>query len=193
MLVILRDGKDVVASQQERLGRFYSINRGADHWSSSAQKALSLALKYPDNVKIVRYELLVRNFNHTIQDILTFIQLNANEYDYSAITKSSTDSYLSESTEIPAFEDISYQSASGLKGTDFSTEKFTRDSGYIALTKPQIDDEINILPYRKLQVASPLFDGTGKAKYLSVRDKLILQRNIIFSTMMNFMGYTIQA
>jgi hypothetical protein len=192
MLVILRDGKDVVASQQERLGRFYSINRGADHWSSSAQKALSLALKYPDNVKIVRYELLVRNFNHTIQDILTFIQLNANEYDYSAITKSSTDSYLSESTEIPAFEDISYQSASGLKGTDFSTEKFTRDSGYIALTKPQIDDEINILPYRKLQVASPLFDGTGKAKYLSVRDKLLLQRNIIFSTMMNFMGYTIQ-
>ena len=149
-------------------------------------------MMYPDNVKIVRYELLVRNFNHTIQSILAFIQLNANEYDYSAITRSSNDAYLSESTETPAFEDISYPSASGLKGIGSSTEKFTKQTGYTASTKPQVDDEINILPYRKLQVASPLFDGTGKAKYLSMHDKSTLHRNIIFSTMMNFMGYTIE-
>lgn len=190
MLVIIRDGKDVVASQQERLGRFYSINRGATHWSCSAEKALKLALLYPDNVKIVRYELLVRNFNDTIKDVLTFIRLNTEEYDYSAITKSSTDHYLSESTDMPPFKEISSRSTSDSLTSGFDTEKVSKNIGHRVSSRPAIDDEINILPYRKLQVASPLFDGTGKSKHLSEQDKLTICNNKPFSTMMHFMGYS---
>jgi hypothetical protein len=190
MLVIIRDGKDVVASQQERLGRFYSINRGATQWSCSAEKALKLALLYPDNVKIVRYELLVRNFNDTIKDVLTFIRLNTEEYDYTAITKVSTDHYLSESTDMPPFEEISNKSTSDSLTSGFDTEKVSKNIGHTVSYRPQIDDEINILPYRKLQVASPLFDGTGKSKHLSERDKLTICNNKLFSTMMHFMGYS---
>lgn len=189
MIVIIRDGKDVVASQKERFGRFYSAYRGANHWVDTAYKALKLSMLFPNNVKVVRYEHLVGTFDFTMREIFCFTGIDSDIYDYSAINRKSDQSYLSEKLEVPVFVNLdgdvsSCELSSNLQGAGpKDPQTFNMDRNV------RKDDEINILPFRKLQVASPLFDGSGKSKNLSQSDLHDLKRCNKFRAMMNFMGY----
>ena len=191
MIVIIRDGKDVIASQSERFGRYYSITRGANHWTDSAYKALALSLRYPDQVKIIRYENFVQEYRSTMSEVFDFIDITDSDYDYGMIHEPSSAFYLSENIEEPDHVDLNQNLPNKIFSSEPSAIESTYQNSNAIKSSYKPDDEINIMPYRKLQVAAPLFDGSGKSKRLTKGDYQKLQSSLRFTSMMRFMGYSI--
>ena len=73
---IVRSPLDAIISCKKNIHSNISLRKLATRWKHELNLAEELNNKYPNDLKIVRYEDLVQNTNHTIKDICNFLDLD---------------------------------------------------------------------------------------------------------------------
>lgn len=72
---IVRDGRDVAASQLE-LGSFgKSVEQVADSWRKTHERFLTYQASHPENVRVIKYEDLIFDSENSIQKLCEFIEI----------------------------------------------------------------------------------------------------------------------
>ncbi|MCP8939770.1 sulfotransferase [Alsobacter sp. SYSU M60028] len=91
-LLVIRDGRDVVESSAKTFGARGPMRKSfaalAREWQLGCEAALSFAEGGPNhhpNIKVVRYEDLVRDTEATVRDLLAHCGLDAVRYDFDAL------------------------------------------------------------------------------------------------------------
>lgn len=85
LLVIVRDGRSVVASGMSGFG--WKFETAAREWGRAARRILRFekdCQNYKDRFKVVRYEALNANTIETLKDVFDFLGLDAGQYDFNA-------------------------------------------------------------------------------------------------------------
>lgn len=85
LLVIVRDGRSVVASGMSGFG--WNFETASREWGKAARNILSFEEKnhrFKDRFKIVTYESLNANTVDSLQDIFQFLELDPGQYDFEA-------------------------------------------------------------------------------------------------------------
>ena len=85
LLVIVRDGRSVVASGMSGFG--WNFETASRHWAQAARRILNFSLKHADKshrFKIVSYEQLNANTVETLEEIFSFLNLDASVFDFEA-------------------------------------------------------------------------------------------------------------
>ena len=99
LLIIVRDGRSVVASGMSGFG--WSFETASREWAKAAQNILSFkkgSKGFEDRFKIVQYESLNTQTVDTLREIFNFLGLEENLYDFDAALKTPVygSSYLKE-------------------------------------------------------------------------------------------------
>lgn len=170
LLYIVRDGKDVVASLNMRSAQF-PVKRMANEWASSVDKAIQLSKAFPKNLFILRYDQLVSNFDETLKNILSFLDLSIESYDFNLIRCASSLVILRSQND-----------------SDISKETLITQPRHQLDKFGKIIHE-DVIPLRQKQVNSPLYDGSGRWKSMS-QEKIKLMRECdLFMNILRLLGY----
>ncbi|MFK7847124.1 MAG: sulfotransferase [Rhodothermales bacterium] len=85
LLVIVRDGRSLVASGMSGFG--WNFETATRRWSKTARSIIDFKNEHPefaDRFKLVHYEALNDNTVQELRSVLTFLQLDADAYDFEA-------------------------------------------------------------------------------------------------------------